>query len=198
MKTKPIRNIAIGLWIFLGLIFIITLFIPQDQIDISKAKAYKIVGRGDFSFPGRERLEWFIVSDAKTKEERAQTVIKAAIELQEESGADVVNIMLEPDSDLVKLGYTLAIADFAPDKCGYSGNKGWEWRVESSVDQFSEDDIIIARIWRNNKEKFRSADGGVDEEKLKQFISDQRNISIEQVVIPWISRSNYQIKTIKI
>jgi cell division protein FtsW (lipid II flippase) len=97
------------------------------------AKPYRVFHRSDFSFPGRTRVEWWIMSpEAKTFEERGRTAMQAAIDLQKDSRAHVVSIWLEASPNIAGTGQQLATAMYAPDSGGLSGTQGWKWQIEAA------------------------------------------------------------------
>lgn len=101
--------------------------------DISSAKNYSLVSTEDSSFPGRIRKSWIAVStEAATFESRAQTAIRAAIDLQKSSGAQVVQVYLVETPDAK---FPLANAWYAVDGKGMSGDQDWKWDVSASRDK---------------------------------------------------------------
>ena len=99
----------------------------------SSAKPYQIFHRGDFSFSGRDRVEWWITApEAKTFNDRGRTAMQAAIDLQKESRAHVVSIWLEASPGGAGKGQQLATAMYAPDGGGLSGTQGWKWQIEAA------------------------------------------------------------------
>lgn len=100
------------------------------------AKVYEIISNEDSSFPGRKRLGISILSEAASFEERAQTAMKAAIDYQKITKADLVSVRLEPSKAMDGKGSPLAVADYAPDGKGISGDTSmsgndWVWKVEA-------------------------------------------------------------------
>jgi len=93
--------------------------------DTSKATSYTIYKVRDFSFPGRVRKYWLCYCSASDFECRAQTAIKAAIDLQKSSHAKVVQVYLTQKNS----NYQLANAWYAVDGKGMNGLEDWNWRV---------------------------------------------------------------------
>jgi hypothetical protein len=91
----------------------------------SKATSYTIYKVRDFSFPGRVRKNWLGYSAAIDFESRAQTAIKAALDIQQGSHADVVQVFLTTRNS----GYELANAWYAKDGRGMNGLEDWQWKV---------------------------------------------------------------------
>lgn len=105
---------------------------PPMAIPATVAKPYHVFHRGDFSFAGRSRVEWWITApEAKTFDDRGRTAMQAAIDLQKESRAHVVSIWLEASPTVAGKGQQLATALYAPDGGGLSGDQGWRWQIEA-------------------------------------------------------------------
>jgi|GEM_PF-2001890 len=166
----------------------------QLNVDLSQAKTYTVIGKDDFSFSTRSRLSWFITSPANTAEERAQTAMKAAMDLQSITGADLASAWIEIEPALAKQGNALAIAYYAPDNGGFSGDQNWTWQVNASNDQVTDLQILIAKSWEQNKEKFRGQDGMIDEENLTTMLSDAIGVPPSEIHPLWISRSEYKVE----
>lgn len=93
------------------------------------ARDYEITQREDNSYKERTRLRWYIVSDAaKTFEDRAATVIKAAVDLRLESFPDEAYVLMDISKDLSAKGYVVATADYVPNR------KDARWEVKA-IDQ---------------------------------------------------------------
>ena len=102
-----------------------------DSPDTSKAQAYRIVKQERFPAPsGKTRLKLVILSDqAQSAAERAQTVIKAALDVQQQTKAHEILVWLDHPS----IPERLAIADYYPyDQTAWGKDKPYTWRVESS------------------------------------------------------------------
>lgn len=67
----------------------------SESVPTAAAVKYEVVESKDTSFSGRTRLRAFIVApEAKTREQRAQTALKAAVDAQKESGVDHAFVQL--------------------------------------------------------------------------------------------------------
>lgn len=110
----------------------VTAAVSQAQVDVSQAKDYQVISSEDFSFTGRKRVQINIAApDASNYEELAQTAIKAAMDFQKQQNADVVYIFLGDDIEMINNGDASAIARYAPDGGGNSGEQSWTWQVEA-------------------------------------------------------------------
>ena len=86
------------------------------------AHEYEVIETSDTSFSGRKRLRLFITAPtATTKLGRTPTVEKAARDLQQQSGADLSNVLLEVSDFAKGQGNALAIATYIQTGCGNSG-----------------------------------------------------------------------------
>ncbi len=160
--------------------------------DVSQAVDYKIVKKGDVSFAGRKRIKIFIVADQLnlTYEQKAQTAMRAALDIQKETRANFVSAILEMVPEASGYGFALAMADYSPDNGGVSGNDKQTWKVDSSHENPTETDLQVMKAWYQNRDRFQK-DGMTDEPKLKAFIASQIGLKPNQVSLPWISREAY-------
>lgn len=161
--------------------------------DVSHEKAYTVVREEQFDALGRTKREWCIISDAATPDQRAHTAIKAAIDLQLKTHSDYVIVWLEPTPELIRKGYSLACAQYAPDGKGKAGYQDWAWKVQTSDTQLSVQDINIAKAWEKYRDKFQ-ATGQTDESKLAAHISRELGIPISKIHLPFISLYSYPVK----
>lgn len=185
----------IALAVIAGILVLFWLIPGSSNLpSLEQAKPYQLIDSKDFSFAGRKRIEAVIVSSANSKDERAQTAMKAAIELQQKTDADVTAILLEMDKHSIRQGNALALANYAPDNGGLSGDQNWTWEVEASDQPLAKLAINVITLWETSKNSFRKSDGLVDEPKLKAAIAKQIGISIEQVGRNkvFISRETYR------
>ena len=161
---------------------------PTDQ-----SVEYRIVSVSDVSFAGRKRYSANIAAPgAVTFEQRAQTALKAAADIREARNADVVTVFLLISPALK--GFPLAIADYAPDSLGWTGDRplrNGTWEAEATNEVFSETMIKIAELWYQHKVKFQVDDGfgdkKTDEEAVKKYIAGVMNIDPGEVdLVPFI------------
>lgn len=164
----------------------------SPSVVTDQAQPYTVVGEDDFSFPGRTRIQFNIVSpSSETFQQYAHTAMKAAIDMQKETYSQVVYVFLESSPILHGKGYAYAIARYARDGGGNSGDQGWTWEVEAVKKPYSVQEIEIAELWWSNRDKFQK-DGFTDEPKLKKFIANNMKIKVEEVSLPWPNRSAYE------
>lgn len=167
------------------------------KMDLSQAKPYVIIKKDDFSFAGRDRYEWSITAPrANSFEERAQTAMKAAMDLHKQRNCHVANILLEISEKLKGKGFPLAMVDYAPDGYGYTGKTGndrWIWRVEASGDALDPQKIKFREVWNNNKEQFRNPDGAIDEGRLGSYVAKKINIETDDFysMLFYVDRKKY-------
>lgn len=162
--------------------------------DMSLAKPYEVVSSNDFSFPGRKRVSRSIIApSAKSYEERAHTAIKAAYDLQKESGAVVASIWVLSSPLLDGKGDLFALSNYAIDGSGYSGNQGWTWEVSASRQQPSETDILILELWAALRQKVIDSGSEFNEEMektVKNVIAKELNLP-SNFRMPMIHTSKY-------
>ncbi|WP_432745742.1 hypothetical protein ABXJ76_07740 [Methylobacter sp. G7] len=112
------------------------------EIKGGTAKEYEIVSAEDLSNGYRNRHRWFIVSDAaKTFEDRAATVIKAAIDLKKQTRTQEAFIVMDISKEFSGHGDVIAMADYVYD------SKDAPWKVQSS-------DIIVKKPLNKNHMPF--------------------------------------------
>ena len=162
---------------------------------------YNVIEREDQSIAGRKRISAYIVApDANTLQQRGETAIVAAQNLQKESGAKVVTVFLIPNgkkvgSELVFAGTNLALARYAPDGGGYSGDQQWIWEVQASDSTVNPQEIKIAERWYEEEGKYQIDDGFggtiTDEEALSKALAAEFGISPDDVGLPYFSLEDY-------
>lgn len=195
MKVKP-EQAKRGMIASVVLFFIVGLVggpppeTSPEPASLGTAHQYTVIDDADVSFPGRTRLNRFISAPAAlSKEDRAETVMQAAKDLQAQKDADLVTIYLEVGLFAKGQGRSLAMATYIPDGCGNSGDDcdGVEWKVSASDYQLTEQELAIWKGWREHREQFIE-DGLVNESRLIAFLADQMNISEDQIDLPWIEQ----------
>lgn len=98
---------------------------------VAQAVAYDVVRVDDISFPGRTRLQaWIVAPTADTRDELAHTAMKAAIDLYERQIPRLSAVVLLDKPD----GQALATADYANDGKGIDGKTplaNTTWQIEA-------------------------------------------------------------------
>lgn len=97
------------------------------EVDLSAAEKYTVLDDDDYDFGSWKRKGYTIVSDAVGVDAKAQTTMKAAIELQRSSGANSVTVTLG-----LKKYTPTALVYFTPDGRGWAKdkiNEVWDVRV---------------------------------------------------------------------
>lgn len=160
--------------------------------ELPEARSYQVISKGDSSFPGRKRVQFNIVSsEADTREEFAQTAMRAAIDAIEQENSDVAAVYLEASPGTVGQGTAYAIAFYAPDSGGLSGEQEWKWDVEAQDKPFSTQQIRIAELWDNYRDDYQTPEGYTDEAPLREFIANELGIEAQEVRLPLANRTNY-------
>mgnify|MGYP005813409977 CR=1 FL=1 len=152
---------------------------------------YTVIGERDFSFNGRDRFGVFVYApEAKTKLERAAVVKQAAIDLQKRTNADFTDATLEVADFSYQQGNVLAMADYAPDGCGVSGEDctGEKFKIEVSDAQVTALQIDVLREWEKLKGQYRGSKGYLnleDEAKMTAVIAKKLGIAIGDTKTPY-------------
>lgn len=143
---------------------------------------YTVVDRQNVSIPGRTRLSASIVApEALTFEQRAQTVMKAAKELQESTNGYVITVFLVPSPDLVGMGINLAIARYAVDSRGYSGDQNWQWEVQATDESVDEQQLRITELWEEKRSSFLIPDGYGGMKPDEEAVAAKLGIDVSEV-----------------
>ncbi len=120
--------------------------VVQPTITIPHAKSYTVLQSTNSTVAHRKRETVSILApEAETMEQRAETAIKAAIELREKNNADVIMVLLEADESLIGQGLSLAIARYAPDGKGW-GSNDWKWQTLAADGNVSKDQDQIPSL----------------------------------------------------
>jgi uncharacterized lipoprotein NlpE involved in copper resistance len=165
----------------------------KPQLDISKAAPYRILGKKTWTFMNAERGTIFIESPTLIGfEERAHTVMKAALDLGEQYKLDDTEVMLVPNERLMERGLHYARAVYRNDKAKLPNQD--TWTVMSSDDVLSEKDLAMAELYLKNVDKFVTKEGYTDHDRLSGFIAKQMNVPIEDAGLPTIFTRPYEPK----
>lgn len=165
----------------------------QKAIKAEQVKTinYTIISERDFSFNGRDRFGVFVYApEAKTKLERAAVVKQAAIDLQKRTSADFTDATLEVADFSYQQGNVLAMADYAPDGCGVSGEDcaGEKFKIEVSDAQVTALQIDVLREWEKLKGQYRGEKGYLnleDEAQMTDVIAKKLGIAISDTKTPY-------------
>lgn len=131
---------------------------------------YSVIDTSDVSIGSQKRLSYAIISEqATTLEQRANTVRRAARDLQEQSKAARVWVLLEPDRALKGLGYSVAIAEM---------ENGTLSRLEAAPSSYSAQDVSVISTVSKLQKQF--AEDRTDEPRFAA-VAKALNISPEAV-----------------
>ena len=155
--------------------------------DTPQADHYLVIGENDFSAGyGRVRKGWCITSEAKSFTARAQTAIQAAIDLQEQTGADYVSIKMTPIDKIGCGVYHAAMAEYSPDGGGPTGSEeNRVWWVKASDVTLGAEARLVAIAWEEVRDKFE-ANGEVNIEAMTRYLSGQLNLTPQEVRDYWL------------
>jgi hypothetical protein len=95
------------------------------------AVPYTVIDIGGNNMRRKKASAYIAAPKAVTREQRAETAIKAARELLLQQQAGVIYVYLEPDPENWGRGGPVAIARYAPDGKGH-GQTDWTWEVEAT------------------------------------------------------------------
>ena len=193
--------------ILLSILFVSLSGFESDKSHLTHAKTYEVVGGHviDLTSHSRKAKMWFIISEAKTYDEFAQTTILAALEFHKKHREyDLIQVMLVPDKDMVATGTYYASAHYAVDKKGAKYVSGadqktmtnFKWMVRAAEEPLNKQELEIARLWHRHQADFPSEDLfsslSYNEEKLVNFIADSLKSDIEEIYLPRIKLLEYK------
>ena len=146
------------------------------------AHTYTVVREEDISSSIRMRRRlWIVAPAAQTPEARIATLIEAAIHVQHQSYPQFLSAFLLPfdtaEDAMAKISY-------APDGCGVSGSDctGEMWTDAAASDGVvTATQEVIRKDWDANRDRFKDADGLVEEPRLYQFLADKHSMTTEAV-----------------
>ena len=95
------------------------------------AVPYTVIDVGGNNMSRKKASAYIAAPKAVTREQRAETAIKAARELLLQQQAGVIDVYLEPNPERWVRGGGVAIARYAPDGKGW-GQNDWTWEVEAT------------------------------------------------------------------
>ena len=156
---------------------------PEGEWNVHE---FKVVEDEDTSFGNRLRRSIRIVAPtALTREDRIATLIEAARQAWRKHHSQFIALFLLP----FESGPIVARIDYAPDKCGVSGEDctGQVWTAASASDVvLTPKQEQIHTAWERNKDRFNEIDKNfgfetVNEERLKTFLADQFDTTPEEI-----------------
>lgn len=173
---------------------------------LTQAKHYEVIDEHEITLNNQSRSArmWFIVSEATTFDEYAQTAIKAALDQKKNNKKiDLIGIILVPDRDLAKSGICYATVFYAVDKKGLESVSGadqntmadFEWLVKSAENPLDDQELKIACLWYRHQQDFPSEEVwsslSYNRDKLVNFIADSLNLEQEDVKLPHTTLIEY-------
>ena len=148
--------------------------------------AFRVVTDEDISFSNRLRRRVTIVApSALTREDRIATLIEAATQAWRKHHSQFIAMFLLP----FEAGPVVARIDYAPDKCGVSGqdctDRVWTDSHASDV-VFTPEQQRIYTAWESNRDRFKQLDEDfgfevVNEEQLKAFLGEHFNTTPDSI-----------------
>ena len=172
----------------------------NPPISVDQAVAYDVIEREDISSRSRSRTRAFVSSRARSLEARVQTSMKAAFELQQETGSSYVKVfhLISSDPNQVGTGTYYVDLSYAPDGLGVDGEsplRNGSWEATATDEVVDELTLEVEKLWWSHRGRFRRPDGfggtETDEKALKRFIARELKIKPENVRLVVVSREPY-------
>ena len=147
---------------------------------------FKVVSDEDISSSNRLRRRVTILApSALTREDRIATLIEAGRQAWRKHQSQFIALFLLPFDS----GPPVARIDYAPDKCGVSGqdctDRVWTDAHASDV-VFTPEQERIYTAWESNKDRFKELDEDfgfetVNEERLKAFLAERFETTTDEI-----------------
>jgi hypothetical protein len=157
----------------------------EEDVQTVDPVEYTIVDAESGVVAGRKRVTANILApNATTFEQRGETIIAAAKDLQESESADVVAIFMIPSEKLIGEGVNLALVRYAPDGKGFSGDQDWTWEVQASQESVDPQAFKVRELFVEKSPEFQMETEfgpAVDEEAVTQAIADELGITVDEV-----------------
>ncbi len=140
----------------------------SEEYEISKLEKVK---SADFDF-----IYICASSLAKTKKERAHTMVKVVMDSKAKYEGLRLQIDLAPHNDLCQLGRLIGQAYFSPKGLGWQGlsSRKWTWQILTTNFKVSDHEIKDTLIYETNKDRFKEEYGVMSfHEKLEEYVKQK-------------------------
>jgi hypothetical protein len=163
---------------------------PTPPAGLEQALTYEVLQSDDISSRTRRRVRAFIYSPAESIAARVQTSMKAAVEIQRDTGCDFVKVfhLILPDPNQIGLGTYYVDLAYAPDGLGVSGEaplRMGKWEAMATDEVVDDLTLEVEGLWWSNLQRFQRPDGyggtETDEEAMKGFIAKELQVEPEDV-----------------
>ncbi|MGI9317409.1 MAG: DUF4875 domain-containing protein [bacterium] len=159
-------------------VFSVTALAQEPSIGTSKAIVFEMVSSEKIWDSASEYLFACAASKAKTKEERAQTIVKAILALEEDFPAIKIALHLAAEKSLCQEGRLIGTGYYSPDGSGWKELLGvggsWKWNILTTDVQVTEQQISDTVLYENKKPEFKKKYGVYDySDKLDAYIENQ-------------------------
>ncbi|SCM69975.1 hypothetical protein KL86DES1_10098 [uncultured Desulfovibrio sp.] len=117
-----------------------------------------------------------------TKEQLAATVIAAAKYYAKAAGVQFVGVALDSQFGAGVATTQLAVADYAPDGKGVSGNDNWTWQqVKAAENGLTKQELTMQELWGKWRSQYQTPQGITDEAALSAAIGSKLGIAPSEV-----------------
>ena len=163
--------------------------VPKEPVapDVEwNAHEFTVVKDQDISSSNRARRRVTVVaSTALSREDRIATLVEAARQAWQKHHSQFIGMFLLA----FESGPPIARIDYAPDKCGVSGENctGRVWAEAHASDAiFTPEQARIYVAWENNEDRFKEMDHDfgfevINEDRLKAFLAKRFNTTGEDI-----------------
>jgi len=193
-------------WTMVGVFMLVSSALGAGpDISTPDAKPYEVVGSVEqHPSNGRTARHWYIVSESKSFEEHAQTLVRAATDLYREHGLDLTYVTLYPSKTLVGSGLRYATGFYAADGRAGEGFPGADpdyratWSVLATRGVLGPTQLKAAELRMRLAPEFPSREmassSGVDEKALRSRIAQELHFDVSAVQPPHLELARWQIE----
>ncbi len=159
-----------------GLLFTYGALAASASIGTDKAQSYQVAAEETMRDGSDEYLYVCAATKAASKEERAQTMVKAILKVTKKVPDTKVILYLAPHGKLCQVGRLIGTAYYSPSGEGWKGiaSGTWTWYLLTTGSKVTQQQIADTIIYEDNKAEFKQEYGDFDySEKLDDFVTEK-------------------------
>lgn len=146
------------------------------SIGVTQAQSYEVVERGVHELHGEKYISACAVSSARSKEKRAQTMVKAVLDVSNDAPERKVELFLAPHKDLCLEGRLIGTTYYSPDGQGWKAitSNRWTWYIMTTGVEVTPKQISDTLIYESRRDEFKTKYGVWNySEKLDEFVKEK-------------------------
>jgi hypothetical protein len=156
--------------------------LTQKLAALESLPSYSELERKDISMPDRSRITARVTYPTvatATAKERSDVAHQAALDIQRETGRDMIEVFLDLSPETSGAMPAIAVARYAPDGKGMTGFDNYHWEVESATGTFTPQQIQMANLFWDAYKK----DSAASEPSLIAQIA--RKLGVPRSKVTW-------------